>query len=110
LKPPGVAESVTVVATADAVFSTTRSGAATAVVRDDLASLPTISRRLTYSPTLVPQYGASGTVAGQDNRASNITIDGSYFNGTFGLDTGTGAPGDRTRGAPLSLDATDAPL
>jgi hypothetical protein len=107
LKPPGVSESVTVVATTDAVFSTTRSGAATAVTRDDLASLPTISGRLTDITRLTPQYGASGTVGGQDNRASNITIDGSYFNGTFGLDTGTGGPGDRTGVAPISLEAIE---
>ena len=54
LKPPGVAESVTVVGTADAVFSTTRSGAATAVTRDDLASLPTISGRITDIARLTP--------------------------------------------------------
>ena len=70
------------------VFSTTRSGAATSVTRDDLASLPTISGRITDIARLTPQYGASGSVGGQDNRASNITIDGSYFNGTFGLDHG----------------------
>ena len=43
LKPAGIAETVTVVGTSDPVFSTTRSGAATSVMRDDLASLPTIS-------------------------------------------------------------------
>jgi hypothetical protein len=107
LKPPGVAETVTVVGTADAVFSTTRSGAATSVTRDDLASMPTISGRITDMARLTPQYGASGTVAGQDNRASNITIDGSYFNGTFGLTTGTGGPGDRTGVAPVSLEAIE---
>src|SRR5215467_6141870 len=40
LKPAGVAESVVVVGVADPVFSTTRSGAATAVTREDLAALP----------------------------------------------------------------------
>jgi len=60
LKPPGVAESVTVTASSDAVFSTTRSGAATAVTRDDLASLPTISGRLTDIARLTPQYGEIG--------------------------------------------------
>ena len=53
--------------------------------RQDLASLPTISGRLTDITRLTPQYGGNGRFAGQDNRANNITVDGSYFNGSFGL-------------------------
>jgi hypothetical protein len=43
LKVAAVAEEVTVTATFDPVFSTSRTGAATAIMRDDLATLPTIS-------------------------------------------------------------------
>ena len=50
---------------------------------------------------------ATAAFGGQDNRASNITVDGSYFNGTFGLDTTTGGPGDRTGVAPISLEAIE---
>src|SRR4029077_15795497 len=56
---------------------------------------------------LTPQYGGGGTFVGQDNRSSNITVDGSYFNGTFGLDTATGGPGDRAGVAPISLEAIE---
>ena len=44
------------------------------------------------------------TFAGQDNRLNNITVDGSYFNNSFGL---SGAPGDRTGVAPISLEAIE---
>ena len=107
LKVANIAEEVTVTATFDPVFSTSHTGAATAVSRDDLANLPTVSGRLTDIIRLSPQYGGQGTFSGQDNRANNITIDGSYFNGSFGLDTTTGQPGDRTGVAPISLEAIE---
>ena len=56
---------------------------------------------------LTPQSGGNGTFAGQDNRANNITVDGSYFNSSFGLATTTGGPGDRTGVAPISLEAIE---
>jgi hypothetical protein len=85
-------------------LSSTRTGAATAVRREQLEQLPTISRRLSDFTRLTPQ--ASGnSFAGQDNRLNNITVDGSYFNNSFGLG---GQPGDRTNVAPISLDAIEA--
>src|SRR5207249_3342473 len=68
------------------------------------ASLPTISGRINDITRLSPQYGGSGTFSGQDNRANNITVDGSYFNNSFGLG---GQPGDRTGVAPISLEAIE---
>ncbi len=107
LKVAALAEEVTVTATFDPVFSTSHTGAATAITREALATLPTISGRITDIMRLSPQYGGAGTFSGQDNRANNITIDGSYFNGSFGLDTTTGTPGDRTGVAPISLEAIE---
>jgi Carboxypeptidase regulatory-like domain len=107
LKIAAIAEEVVVTATSDPIFSTTHTGPATAISRDDLATLPTISGRITDIIRLSPQYGGQGTFSGQDNRANNITIDGSYFNGSFGLDTTTGTPGDRTGVAPISLEAIE---
>jgi hypothetical protein len=107
LKIAAISEEVTVTATFDPIFSTSHTGAATAISHDDIASLPTISGRLTDIIRLSPLYGGQGTFAGQDNRANNITIDGSYFNGSFGLDTTTGQPGDRTGVAPISLESIE---
>ena len=66
--------------------------------------LPTVSGRINDITRLTPQYGGSGTFAGQDNRMNNITVDGSYFNNSFGLG---GQPGDRTGVAPISLEAIE---
>jgi hypothetical protein len=99
-----VQETVTVTAVADPVFSSTRTGAATAITRADLAQLPTVSGRISDLTRLTPQ--ASGnSFAGQDNRLNNITIDGSFFNNAFGL--GEGQPGGRTGVAPISLETLE---
>ena len=66
--------------------------------------LPTVSGRINDITRLTPQYGGSGSFAGQDNRMNNITVDGSYFNNSFGLG---GQPGDRTGVAPISLEAIE---
>src|SRR5437764_3285196 len=107
LKVASISETITVVGTSDPVFSSSHTGAATAVMRDDLANLPTISGRITDITRLTPQYGGSGTFAGQDNRANNVTVDGSYFNNSFGLGVTTGGIGDRTGVAPISLEAIE---
>lgn len=85
------------------IISPERTGAATAVAREQLEQLPTISRRIGDFTRLTPQ--ASGnSFAGADRRLNNITVDGSYFNNSFGLG---GQPGDRTGVAPISLDAIE---
>ena len=84
-------------------FSSTRTGAATTVGRNALETLPTISRNIGDFTRLTPQ--ASGaSFAGQDNRLNNITVDGSYFNNSFGL---SGTPGGRTGVSPIPLDAVE---
>ncbi len=109
-------EAVTVQTTvAGSIFSSGHTGAATTVSADQLANLPTISRKVEDLLRLTPQYSgisqpsSSGafsfvSFAGQDNRLNNMTIDGSYFNNSFGLG---GQPGDRTGVAPVSLDALE---
>ncbi|HYS20285.1 MAG TPA: carboxypeptidase regulatory-like domain-containing protein [Gemmatimonadales bacterium] len=106
-------EPIIVTATTSPVFSSERTGAATTVGTNEIAHLPTITRRVEDLLRLSPQYmqlpgsvapsgGTGFSFAGQDNRLNNMTVDGSYFNNSFGL---AGEPGDRTGVAPISLDA-----
>jgi outer membrane receptor protein involved in Fe transport len=98
-----VQETVTVTATVDPVFSSTRTGAATSVGRAEIALLPTLNGRIGDITRLTPQSNGSNFV-GADNRMNNITVDGSSFNNSFGLG---GQPGDRTGVAPISLEAIE---
>src|SRR5437764_665395 len=98
---------VTITATTNPVFSAERTGAATTIASTQIAHLPTITRRVEDLLRLTPQYSPMSfgfSFAGQDNRLNNMTIDGSYFNNSFGL---AGQPGDRTGVAPVSLDALE---
>ena len=104
VKEIAVTETITVTAQSDAVFASNRTGAATAVTRQDMALLPTISNRMESFARLTPAMGGNMSFAGQDNRMNNITVDGSYFNNSFGLG---GQPGDRTNVAPISMDAIE---
>jgi hypothetical protein len=104
VKEIAVTETVTVTAQSDAIFASNRTGAATAVTRQEIALLPTITNRLESFARLTPAMGGNMSFAGQDNRMNNITVDGSYFNNSFGLG---GQPGDRTNVAPISMDAIE---
>jgi len=85
------------------LISKERKGTATNINRRVLQSLPTLSRSFTDFTKLTPQ--ANGTsFAGQDNRFINLTIDGSIFNNSFGLQA---LPGSQTNSTPISLDAVD---
>ncbi len=99
-----IAEEVTVTAQSDAIFSSERTGASTVLSRETLASLPTISGRLNDVTRLTPQSGGTLSFAGQDSRLNNITVDGSYFNNSFGL---RNSPGDTSGVAPISLAAIE---
>jgi len=103
VEPISVSETVTVTAKSDTVFNSERTGSATTMSRETIAALPTISNRLDSIVRLAPE--ARGySVGGQDNRMNNITVDGSYFNNSFGLGS---APGERTNVAPISMEAVE---
>jgi outer membrane receptor protein involved in Fe transport len=105
VRPIALTEEITVTAQIDPVFSSSRTGAATAVSRDELAMLPTVSGRISDIARLTPQANGSGTsFGGMDDRFNNMTVDGSNFNNSFGIE---GQPGDRTGVAPISLEAIE---
>lgn len=97
-------EEVIVVGERTAVFNASRTGAATSVSTEALKVLPTISRTIGDFTRLTPQASGNNSYGGMDNRLNNVTVDGSYFNNSFGL---AGQPGDRTGVAPISLDAIE---
>ena len=99
-----VSEEITVTSSTDIVFNSGRTGAATTVTREQLATLPTVSGRLNDMTRLTPQSGGTLSFAGTDSRMNNITVDGSYFNNSFGL---RNSPGDTSGVAPISLAAIE---
>jgi len=103
LQPVTVEGTMITVEADSTILSSSRTGASTSVSRETLGTLPTISRGLAGFVRLTPQSNGM-SFAGQDNRLNNITVDGSYFNNSFGL---AGTPGERTGVAPISLDAIE---
>jgi len=100
-------EGITVSGTADPTFSSERTGAATSVSVAQIASLPTVNRAVDDILRLTPEYSSNGfgySFAGQQDYFNNMTIDGSYFNNSFGL---AGELGGRTGVSAVSLDALE---
>ena len=95
---------MTVTAQSDTVFSSARTGAATAVNRETLATLPTVRGLISDFTRLTPQNSGTNSFGGQDNRMNNMTVNGAAFNNSFGLG---GQPGDRTGVAPISMEAIE---
>jgi len=104
VKNISVTETVTVTASSDTVFSSARTGAATAVSRETLATLPTVRGLISDFTRLTPQTSGANSFGGQDSRMNNMTVNGAAFNNSFGLG---GQPGERTGVAPISLEAIE---
>jgi hypothetical protein len=104
VKPISVTETVTVTAQSDTVFSSGRTGAATSVSRETLATLPTVRGLISDFTRLTPQTSGSNSFGGADSRMNNMTVNGAAFSNSFGLG---GQPGERTGVAPISLEAIE---
>lgn len=94
---------VSVTATGGAL-SSRATGATTTITSQQIQAFPTIGRTLNDFVRLTPQSGRSGSFAGMDNRLNNITLDGSYYNNSFGLGS---SPGVRTGVSPIPIDAIE---
>ncbi len=92
-----------VVTTSSGGSSRRKTGASTSISKDQIASLPTLSRSLSDFTRLTPQANGN-SFGGVSNRFNNITIDGAVNNDVFGL-SGSGTPGGQAATTPISLDA-----
>ncbi|MFZ4542716.1 MAG: TonB-dependent receptor [Saprospiraceae bacterium] len=100
---------VEVVYKKNALINSQRTGASTNISNATLNALPTLNRSLEDFTRLNPNVRGGGgqnalSFAGMDNRFNNLTIDGSVFNNSFGLQA---LPGSQTNSTPISLDAVE---
>jgi hypothetical protein len=109
----GLSEAVEVTATANPIFSATRTGTASNVSSETIKNLPTISRSIEDYARLSPHFtptasndGAASpvSVAGKNPRYNNFQIDGAANSDLFGL-SDSAAPGGPAGTQPVSLDA-----
>ncbi|MCB0531424.1 MAG: TonB-dependent receptor [Lewinellaceae bacterium] len=96
---------VTVLYDASGILNSTRTGAGSNITRQQIASLPTITRSAADYTRLVPMSAEGGSFAGRNDQFNNYSLDGTIFNNPFGLDAAT--PGGQADAQPVSLDAID---
>ncbi len=102
-------DQVEVVYRKNALINNSKTGSSTNVSNATLNALPTLNRSLEDFTRLNPNVRGGGgqnalSFAGMDNRFNNLTIDGSVFNNSFGLQA---LPGSQTNSTPISLDAVE---
>ena len=91
----------------NSIMTSSKNGSGNVVDRNQLSSLPTISRSLNDFTRLTPQAGGNGLL-GKGGKSNNVSIDGAAFNNAFGLGTETASiPGANTNAQPISLDAIE---
>jgi len=87
----------------DKIFSNSRTGSQETFNRNQITSLPTISRSYKDIIKLTPTYNGM-SFGGQSSQLNNITVDGANFNNSFGL---SGDIGGQTGAQAVSLDAIE---
>ncbi|WP_010523181.1 TonB-dependent receptor [Aquimarina agarivorans] len=107
-------DEVVITTSKSGVFSSKRTGAATAITQSDINKIPQASRSVADFVRLTPQAqitegddGFSISIGGQNNRFNSIYIDGAVSNDVFGL-AGSGTNGGQTGVNPFSVDAIES--
>jgi hypothetical protein len=83
----------------------TRTGAATFVDPQQVAALPSVKRSTRDLTRLDPRSDGNFAFAGRNWLFNSISLDGSYFSNSFGLDDP--APGGQTNAEPVPFDAVE---
>jgi hypothetical protein len=97
-------EEVKVVAARSSVINSGRTGAATTVGNKQVTTLPTLNRSLTDFARLDPRSNGGLSFAGRNSNYNNVTVDGAFFNNSFGLSSTIGG---QAGAQPISVDAID---
>jgi hypothetical protein len=94
---------IEVTAEEDEILNADRTGAATFINAEQVALLPSIKRSTRDLIRTDPRNDGNYAFAGRNWLFNNISLDGSYFNNSFGLDDP--APGGQTNAEPVPFDA-----
>jgi hypothetical protein len=92
-----------VTAEEDEILNADRTGAATFIDAQQVALLPSIKRSTRDLIRTDPRNDGNYAFAGRNWLFNNISLDGSYFNNSFGLDDP--APGGQSSAEPVPFDA-----
>jgi len=100
-----VLDALTVEASRDLVLNSDRTGAATVIPNEAVLALPSVRRSTRDLTRTDPRNDGNFSFGGRNWLYNNITLDGSYFNNSFGLDDP--APGGQTASEPIPYDAVE---
>ena len=98
-------EELEITETRDQVLSAGRTGAATSIEYDRVLQAPSVKRSTRDLTRLDPRSDGNFSFAGRNWLYNNISVDGSYFNNSFGLDDP--APGGQANAEPIPFDAVE---
>lgn len=98
-------EEVTVIGEIDEVLNSGRTGAASYINADQVNEMPSVQRSTRDLIRLDPRNDGNYSFGGRNWLFNSISLDGSYFNNSFGLDDP--APGGQTAAEPVPYDAVE---
>ncbi len=98
-------QELTVAGQRDQVLNADRTGAATFITPEQVEALPSIKRSTRDLTRLDPRSDGNFSFGGRNWLYNNVSLDGSYFNNSFGLDDP--APGGQANAEPVPYDAVE---